>query len=124
MSTLGVPDDYMFEFSTPKLNDLFRDGKPFFAAYMTASDHGPLIIPEDVPFHPRSNDMQHQIVEYADWPIEQFIKLASHQEWFRNTIFVFIADHGSVTENNIYDMPLSYHHTLLIIYAPYILTSA
>ncbi len=124
LSTLGVPDDYMFEFSIPKLNDLFKDGKPFFAAYMTASDHGPLIIPEDVPFHPRSNDMQHQIVEYADWSIEKFIKLASLQEWFRNTIFVFVADHGSVTENNIYDMPLSYHHTPLIIYAPYLLTSA
>ena len=121
LSTLGVPDDYMFEFSIPRLNELYKTGKPFFAAYMTASDHGPLIIPKDVPFHPRSNNMQHQIVEYADWSIGKFMMLASLQEWYRNTIFVFVADHGSVTENNIYDMPLSYHHTPLIIHAPFIL---
>ena len=124
MSTLGVPDDYMFEFSISKLNNLYKDGKPFFAAFLTASEHGPIIIPKDITFQPHDNDAEMQIVEYADWSIGKFIKLSSQQEWFKNTIFVFVADHGRIMDNNIYDMPLSYNHTPLIIHAPYIFPRA
>jgi phosphoglycerol transferase MdoB-like AlkP superfamily enzyme len=40
-TTLGVPDDYMFEYSIPVLDQLHSKGNPFMAAFMTASDHGP-----------------------------------------------------------------------------------
>jgi phosphoglycerol transferase MdoB-like AlkP superfamily enzyme len=127
LSTLGVPDHSMFEYSIQKLNELSRSGKPFFSVFMTASDHGPYIIPPDIDFKPKNNDKQKQIVEYADWSIKRFLQLASAQDWFRNTVFAFIADHGAyspVTTHTpvTYDMPLSYHHTPLIIYAPYIIT--
>lgn len=114
-STLGVPDDYLFEFSIPVLNDLYNKGKPFMAAFMTASDHGPYIVPEY--FKPDHEDKRDQIVEYADWSIRKFLKLASREEWYENTIFVFIADHGNALEA-VYDMPLNYHHTPFIIYGP------
>lgn len=118
MSTLGVCDDYLFEYSIPLLNELSNTGKPFFAAYMTASDHAPYIIPDGIPFKPRSADMQKAIVEYADWSIGKFLKLASKEKWYENTIFVFVADHGAIVGNSIYDMPLSFNHTPLIIYSP------
>lgn len=118
LSTLGVPDHYMFNFSIPLLNQLNNNKKPFFAAFMTASDHGPYIIPDNIPFKPKQNDMRQGIVEYADWAINQFITEVSNQKWFDNTIFVFLADHGSVIGSNIYDMPLTYNHIPLIIYAP------
>ncbi len=118
LSTLGVPDHYMFNFSIPLLNQLNNNKKPFFAAFMTASDHGPYIIPDNIPFKPKQNDMREGIVEYADWAISQFITDVSNQKWFDNTIFVFLADHGSVIGSNIYDMPLTYNHIPLIVYAP------
>jgi phosphoglycerol transferase MdoB-like AlkP superfamily enzyme len=118
LSTLGVSDDYLFEFSIPMLNELNSDGKPFFAAFMTASDHGPYIIPKGIPFKPHSEDIQKQIVEYADWSIGKFLKLASKQKWYSNTIFVFVADHGAILGDNVYDMPLTFNHTPLIIYSP------
>jgi phosphoglycerol transferase MdoB-like AlkP superfamily enzyme len=118
LSTLGVPDHYMFNFSIPLLNQLNNNKKPFFAAFMTASDHGPYIIPDNIPFKPKQNDMREVIVEYADWAISQFITDVSNQKWFDNTIFVFLADHGSVIGSNIYDMPLTYNHIPLIVYAP------
>lgn len=118
LSTLGVPDHYMFNFSIPLLNQLNNNKKPFFAAFMTASDHGPYIIPDNIPFKPKQNDMREGIVEYADWAISQFVTDVSNQKWFDNTIFVFLADHGSVIGSNIYDMPLTYNHIPLIVYAP------
>ncbi len=118
VSTLGVPDDYMFEFSIPILNKIHTKNKPFLAAFMTVSDHGPYFVPEY--FIPQQQDVKKQIVEYADWSLKKFIDLSSKQSWFDNTIFVFIADHGAVM-NPKYDMPLSYNHVPFIIYAPKLL---
>lgn len=114
-TTLGVPDDYMFRFSMPIFNKVAAEGKPFFAAMMTASDHGPYYIPDY--FEPRSTEVKYQITEYADYSLQKFIKLASQQEWFDNTLFVFVADHGATLDTD-YSIPLSYFHTPMIFYMP------
>ena len=69
------------------------------AVIMTASDHGPYIIPEY--FKPKPNEITKQIVEYADWSIGKFISNAKKKKWFDNTIFVFIADHGTRYFSNL-----------------------
>lgn len=116
-TTLGVPDDFMFEFSLPILNKLHQQGKPFFATLMTASDHGPYFIPEY--FDPKNDDIKKQIVEYADYSLKKFIDLSSKQAWYKNTIFVFVADHGAPLDG-VYNLSISYNHTPLLFYAPYI----
>lgn len=113
--TLRVPDDAMFEYSIPILNDIHRQNKSFFAAFMTASDHRPYFIP--VYFKPKNKELKKQIVEYADYSIEKFIKLASKEPWFSNTIFVFVADHGAPI-NVTYEISIDYLHTPLLFYAP------
>lgn len=114
-STLGVPDGDMFELSIPYLNKLASRHKPFFAAMLTASDHGPYVIPKVPGFNPKSKTDMKQIIEYADWAIKHFIEMARKEPWFKNTIFVFTADHGAI-DNPVYDMDLSFNHTPLIIY--------
>ncbi|MEY2925031.1 MAG: hypothetical protein RLZZ337_1579 [Bacteroidota bacterium] len=113
-TTLGVPDDYMFEFAIPRINTISKN-QPFVAALMTASDHGPYYIPEY--FKPRSADIKDQIVEYADYSLQKFISLAQQQPWFEETLFVFVADHGAPL-NPVYEMPLAYNHTPLLFYCP------
>ena len=120
-TTLGVPDDFMFEFSIPILNKLSQEDKPFFAAFMTASDHRPYYLPEY--FEPRNTDIKKQITEYADYSLQKFIDLSSKQEWFSNTIFVFIADHGKPMDN-VYSMSIDYNHAPLVFYAPHIFTES
>jgi phosphoglycerol transferase MdoB-like AlkP superfamily enzyme len=118
-TTLGVPDDYMFRYSIPIIDNLHSKNKPFFVTFMTASDHGPYYVPKY--FHPHNSDIKHQIAEYADWSLKEFISLSSKEDWFDNTIFIFVADHG-VPISAPYDISLDYHHTPLIFYAPKILT--
>ena len=117
-TTLGVPDDYMFRFSIPIINELYAEKKPFFVSFMTASDHGPYYLPEY--FTPNESVPKFQMVEYADWSLKKFIELATKEEWFDNTIFVFVADHG-VPVTAPYDISLDYHHSPLLIYAPKLL---
>lgn len=114
-TTLGVPDDFMFRFSMPVFDEMADNGKPFFAAMMTASDHGPFYVPEY--FTPRSDDVRYQITEYADWSLSRFIAMAKEKPWFDNTLFVFVADHGAVLDTD-YSIPLSYFHTPLVFYMP------
>jgi phosphoglycerol transferase MdoB-like AlkP superfamily enzyme len=114
-TTLGVPDDFMFEYSIPVINRLYQHKKPFLVTFMTASDHGPYFIPDH--FTPDNEDIRDQIVEYADWSLNKFVSLASREPWFDSTLFVFIADHGWPLRTD-YDIPLDYHHTPLIMYAP------
>lgn len=114
-TTLGVPDDYMFRYAIPYMNDLAKTDEPFFVSFMTASDHGPYYIPDY--FEPKAVDIKSQIVQYADWSLRQFMNSASKEKWFDNTIFVFIADHGAPLGAS-YDIALNYFHTPLIIFRP------
>ncbi|XZF15574.1 LTA synthase family protein [Chitinophagaceae bacterium MMS25-I14] len=117
-STLGVPDEFMFRFAVPKLDKLASGGKPFFAAFMTASDHDPHIIPTDHGFVPRHKEETLQSIEYADWSLRKFIEYASAQPWYNNTVFVFVADHGAYWGDNAYDVAFSYHHVPFLVFAP------
>jgi phosphoglycerol transferase MdoB-like AlkP superfamily enzyme len=114
-SALGVSDEYMFDYSIPILNELHAQKKYFFTTFMTASDHVPYIIPDN--FKPKNNNIKQQIVEYADYSLRTFLTKASKQPWFKNTLFVFVADHGAVM-NSPYEIPLDYVHSPLLFYAP------
>lgn len=118
IGTYGVPDDYMFEFAIEELNKKASNNKPFFATMLTTSDHPPYALPTNIPFKPKHGNIKEAIVEYADWSIGKMLKLASKQPWFKNTVFVFVADHGAIVGKNYYDLTLSYHHIPFIVYAP------
>jgi phosphoglycerol transferase MdoB-like AlkP superfamily enzyme len=66
-TTLGVPDDYLFRFSIPIIDQYHAQGKPFLAVYMTASVHEPFYIPPY--FKGQQIKEEDRIIEYADWSI-------------------------------------------------------
>jgi len=113
-SNLGVVDDYMFRFSMPKLTEAAQENKPFFAAFLTASNHAPHIVPEY--FTPKQADLRYQVIEYSDYALQLFFEQAKQQPWYNNTIFALVGDHGAA--NNDYDVSLAYHHVPIIIYDP------
>ena len=114
-TTLGVPDDFMFRFAMPIFDEMASNDRPFFAAMMTASDHGPFYVPEY--FKAKNDDVRYQITEYADWSLRRFIEMAQEKPWFDNTLFVFVADHGAALDTD-YSIPLSYFHSPLVFYMP------
>lgn len=118
-NAFGVPDEVLFGYAIKKINNLNQAHKPFFTTILTSSNHDSLSLPNPLPsgFHPHSATRFHQSYEYADWSISQFIELAQKEDWFENTIFVFVADHGSNNQQG-YDLPLNVHHIPFLIYAP------
>ena len=113
----GVPDHVMFDFSLIKFNEFSKSGNPFFAAFMTVSTHEAIAIPDWIPFKPAAEDSYDKRFQYFDWSVSEFMKAARNTDWFDNTIFVLIADHGQNFDQT-YDLSLSYNHTPMIFYAP------
>lgn len=115
-NNFGVPDDYLFNFAVNELNTISNQGKPFFSAILTVSNHPPYIVPE--PFSSISENKEKSILAYVDYSINNFFKQASKQAWYNNTLFVLLGDHGKRSASQDYNMSLDYNHIPLIIYSP------
>jgi len=117
---------------------LAKEQQPFVAIIQTADNHRPYTIPdEDKPFirfRNVSNDsLQRWGFEsmeelnaflYTDYCYRKFIEAAQHERYFKNTIFMFIGDHG-IKGNANATMPASFTtqgltnmHVPWLVYAP------
>ncbi len=113
VNSFGVSDHYLFNFALDKIDHLDRR-QPFMATLLTISNHPPYIVPDF--FKPKTEKPETQIVEYADWCIGDFLKKASRRPWYKNIIFVLVADHGKMVGNTNVVLPPSYNHVPLIIF--------
>ena len=121
----GVADEYLFDHVIRTLDDKSDKGtgdKPFFAQIMTTSNPRPYTYPAgriDIP-SPGGRD---GAVKYTDYAIGKFIKDASKKPWFKDTLFVIVADHCASAAGKT-RLPVSGYHIPLIFYAPALLKPA
>ncbi len=119
-------DDFPKEIKRGKLNfydeDLYSiflqrintSKEPFMQCAFTGSTHPPY----DHPKSPKQNwkgampDFMNSII-YADECLHNFIENCKKEKWFKNTLFVFVADHGHLTptadnisKNNHFRIPM------------------
>jgi len=88
----GVCDENVYDKVIQQANINHQKKQPFFDFIMTTSNHRPYTYPEgkiDIP----SGTSRSGAVKYTDYAIAQFIKKAKKQAWFKNTVFVIMADH-------------------------------
>jgi len=116
VNSFGVSDHFEMDYALNTINQKAKMGKPFMATILTVSNHPPYIIPDF--FKPKTKEKETQIVEYADWAIGDFLKKASREPWYKNTIFVIQADHGKLVGKSEGELPQSYNHIPLIIFGP------
>jgi len=114
VNNFGVSDGYMFEYGLNKLNEYSQSGRPFFASFLTVSNHAPFVVPEA--YQDRGTDASEQIIAYADDAIRQFVDRAMETDWGKNTVFVLVADHGAPFTSP-YEMVLSYNQIPVFVYA-------
>jgi len=88
----GICDQDIFN-KMLKVADLqYKAGKPFFNFVMTTSNHRPFTYPSgkiDIP----SGTSREGAVKYTDFALKELFKKAKTKPWFKNTVFVIIADH-------------------------------
>lgn len=76
--------------------ELAATREPFFAALFTLTSHHPFVVPAEAQASlPEGYTRIHRGVAYDDRALRRFFERFSSEEWFRRTIFVFVADHVS-----------------------------
>lgn len=111
----GVDDESLFNNSLKILDENVKTNKPFFAHIMTTSNHRPYTFPAgkiDLPQGSRRG-----AVKYTDYAIGQFIENAKTKPWFKDTLFVIVADHCASVAGKT-KLPVGKYHIPLFFYAP------
>ena len=113
----GVCDEDMAKKMIQNINEDLKNKKPFFAHWMTVSNHRPFSFPEGKIDIPNSFVVRESVVKYTDFALKQFFKMAEKQSWFDNTIFVVVADHCASSSGKT-ELPLDRYRIPAFIYAP------
>ena len=113
----GVADEDLFTLSIKELDSSYSTGKPFFSQIMTVSNHRPYTYPENRIDISPSLQRREGAVKYTDYAIGKFLKEASVKPWFKNTIFVIVADHCASASGSV-QLPVTGYHIPMLIYSP------
>ena len=103
-----------------KANEYYKNlgNKPFFSLMFSTSNHEPFEFPEGrIQLYEQPKNSVHNAMKYADFSIGKFFELAKKESYYKNTIFVVIADHNTRTfGKNL--VPVNKFHIPALIIAP------
>ena len=115
----GVSDEDMARKAIKEMNAQAKTGKPFFNHWMTVSNHRPFTYPEgriDIPGTAKSRSGG---VKYTDYALKLFFELAKKESWFKDTVFVIVADHCASSAGRT-ELPLDRYRIPCLIYAAFL----
>ncbi len=111
----GIDDESLFNNSISMIDRMVKPPQPFYAHIMTTSNHRPFTFPEgkiDLPQGHREG-----AVKYTDYAIGKLIENAKTKPWFKDTLFVIVADHCSSAAGKT-KLPVDKYRIPLFFYAP------
>ncbi|HEY0176250.1 MAG TPA: LTA synthase family protein, partial [Pedobacter sp.] len=112
-SKWGAYDGVVFN---TQLRELNKSKQPFFSTQMTLTNHEPFEVPGNYKFGKKDNVQRFKSTAYyTDSCLNDFLEQAKKQPWYKNTLFIFVADHGHILpkgRDEIY-IPQRYHIPLL-----------
>jgi phosphoglycerol transferase MdoB-like AlkP superfamily enzyme len=95
----GASDEDLFDKSLERLAQLHAANKPFFSLIFTSSNHEPFEFPDGkIALHDPRKQTVNNAVKYADFALGKFIRAAKQQAYWKDTVFLIVADH----DNRVY----------------------
>ena len=89
----GIWDEPFFQYMKTILD---KKPQPFMATLFSVSSHEPYKVPEKYAGKfPKGDINIHESIGYSDFALRKFFAAAKKQPWFKNTIFVMVADHSN-----------------------------
>jgi phosphoglycerol transferase MdoB-like AlkP superfamily enzyme len=110
----GLADEYLYDYALEQMDRDAASGKPFLMHLMTTSNHTPFTFPDGrIDLH-RSRQ---GAVKYSDYALGRFIEMARSKPWFKDTLFVVVADHCASSKGRT-SLPPENYHIPAILYSP------
>lgn len=104
----GVCDEDIYHKVLKEADLAFATGDLFFDFIMTTSNHKPYTYPDnkiDIP----SGTGRNGAVKYTDYAIREFLISAKQRPWFKNTVFVIMADHCA-SSAGLWELDVANYH--------------
>ena len=114
----GLADEHLYDYALEQMDRDAASGKPFLMHLMTTSNHTPFTFPDGRIDLPRGRN---GAVKYADYAVGRFIEMARSKPWFKDTVFVLVADHCASSKGRT-SLPPQNYHIPAILYSPAHLT--
>lgn len=103
-----------------KANTYFASlkSKPFVSLVFTSSNHEPFEYPEGrIKLYDKQKNTVNNAMKYADYSIGKFFEMAKKEDYYKNTIFIVIADHNTRTYGK-HLVPIHKFHIPALIIGP------
>ena len=95
VATWGVSDEDLVKKANSRFSKLYEEGKPFAGLMFSSSNHSPFDIPSGrIEEIKKGQNCVENAVKYADYAIGEFFKEAKKLPYYKDTVFVVIADHN------------------------------
>ena len=96
VATWGVSDEDLVDRANRRFEELHKSGKPFSALMFSSSNHNPFEYPTGrvTPISGEKIYSLKNAVKYADYAIGKFFRDAKRLDYYKDTIFVVVADHN------------------------------
>jgi phosphoglycerol transferase MdoB-like AlkP superfamily enzyme len=96
VSTWGVSDEDLVTKANEKFKTYTTKGEKFVSVMFSSSNHSPFELPDDkiefIKGEPHKSVKN--AVKYADFAIGRFFELAKKETYYKNTVFIVVADHN------------------------------
>ncbi|HBK83930.1 MAG TPA: sulfatase [Flavobacterium sp.] len=113
----GICDADIYSKMIQVADEHYKSNKPFFNFVMTTSNHRPYTYSDntiDIP----SGTGREGAVKYTDYAIKKMFEKAKSKPWYKNTIFIIIADHCASSAGKDEIDVINYHIPAFIVNFP------
>jgi len=112
----GIWDEPFFQYFA---NTISAKKSPFMATMFSVSSHHPFKIPAKYEGKfPKGTLEIHAPIGYTDFALKRFFETAKTKPWFRNTIFVVVADHTNQVAYPEYEKAMNRAAVPILFYSP------
>ncbi len=90
----GASDEDLLNLTHEQLLKHHASGKPFFTLAFSSSNHAPFQFPDGrITLYEQPKATDNNAVKYADYAIGQFFEKAKKSPYWKDTVFLIVADH-------------------------------
>jgi phosphoglycerol transferase MdoB-like AlkP superfamily enzyme len=112
----GIWDEPFFQYFNKTLS---KKEQPFMATLFSVSSHEPYKVPDKYEGKfPTGKVNINESIGYTDYSLKQFFAAAKKQSWYKNTIFVLVADHGNTIAYDEYRKEFNKHTVPILFFSP------
>lgn len=109
-ATWGASDEDLFEKADETFTELAKGDKPFFSLVFSSSNHDPFEFPDGkIELYEQPKATRNNTAKYADYAVGRFFEMAKKSNYWKDTVFLVIADHDSRVAGESL-VPIRYFH--------------